>query len=452
MMGILHTVLALIVTLGILVTVHEFGHFWVARRCGVKVLRFSIGFGKPLFRWHDKQGTEYAIAWIPLGGYVSMLGEGDSPAEAHEQDQAFGNKTVWQRIAIVAAGPLANFLLAIVAYWLLFVSGTSVLAPVTGKVEAESAAARAGLLPQYEITAVDQQPVHSWQDVGLAMLSRVGDSGSLSLTVQQWQGYEQNTLNIPIQRWLSGQQEPDPLAELGITPYRPGIPAVIGRVLPDGAASAAGIKAGDLILAVDNESIRDWQHWVERIQASPGQTLTIQVERDGNITDLSLTPGRKVQADGRETGYIGAAAEPGQWPEGMVREVRYGVVESVSQAVVKTWDMIVLTLDSIRKMIVGLISVDNLSGPITIAKVASDSAKSGLESFLSFLAYISISLGVLNLLPIPVLDGGHLLFYLVEAVTGRSVPEKARQMGLRIGMVLLGSLMLIAFYNDLMRL
>ncbi|MBB1485038.1 RIP metalloprotease RseP [Oceanospirillum sediminis] len=451
-MGVLHTVLALIVTLGILVTVHEYGHFWVARRCGVKVLRFSVGFGKPLFRWHDKLGTEYVVAWIPLGGYVSMLDEREAPVDSHEQDQAFNRKSVWQRIAIVAAGPLANFILAIVAYWLLFVSGSSVLAPVTGNIALESAAARAGLQPQYEITAVDDKPVNSWQDVGLAMLSRVGDTGTLSLTVQEWQGYDQTTLRIPVNRWLTDVQEPDPLSDLGISPYRPVIPAIIGRVLDGGAASAAGLQAGDHILSVDGEEVSDWQHWVQLIQAAPEKRLTIEVERENRIEQLALTPARRMASDGRETGYIGAAAEPGQWPEGMVRQVNYGVVESVGEAVAKTSDMIVLTLDSIRKMVVGLISVDNLSGPITIAKVASDSAKGGLESFLGFLAYISISLGVLNLLPIPVLDGGHLLFYLVEAVTGRSVPERAQQFGLRIGMALLGSLMLIAFYNDLMRL
>jgi len=451
-MGVLHTVLSLIVTLGILVTVHEYGHFWVARRCGVKVLRFSVGFGRPLFRWRDKQDTEYVIAWIPLGGYVSMLDEREAPVDSQELDQASNRQSVWKRIAIVSAGPLANFALAVVTYWLLFVSGTSALAPVVGHVEPGSPAYKAGLQTEYEVISLDGEPVKSWQDVGLGMLARVGDTGTVNLGVQEWQGYQQETVRIPVDRWLVGQSEPNPLADLGISPYRPDVPAVIGRVLPGGAADASGLLAGDRILLADNVPVSDWSHWVRIVQAVPDQGLELQLERNGQRELLTLRPARKEYDDGRVIGYIGAAAQPGQWPEGMVRQVQYGVFDAVTQASIKTFDMIGLTLDSIRKMIVGLISVDNLSGPITIAKVASDSAKGGLESFLSFLAYISISLGVLNLLPIPVLDGGHLLFYLVEAVTGRAVSEKAQQFGLRVGMILLGSLMLIAFYNDLMRL
>ncbi|WP_028299196.1 RIP metalloprotease RseP [Oceanospirillum beijerinckii] len=451
-MSVLHTVLSLIVTLGILVTVHEYGHFWVARRCGVKVLRFSVGFGKPLFSWRDKQDTEYAIAWIPLGGYVSMLDEREAPVDSRDLHRAFNRQSVWKRIAIVAAGPLANFLLAIVTYWVLFASGTTVLAPVIGSVEENSAAERAGLPSQYEIISVDSEPVRSWQEVGLAMLARVGDTGEVTLGLQEWQGYRQEEVRIPIERWLTGEQEPNPLSDLGVTPYRPAIPAVIGRVIEGGAAQAAGLQVGDRILSANGEAVKDWPHWVQLVQGAADNKLELNLERDGSQQQLVLIPKSRTQGDGRVIGYIGAAAQPGEWPEGMVRSINYGIIESVGQATVKTWDMIGLTLDSIRKMIVGLISVDNLSGPITIAKVASDSAKSGLESFLMFLAYISISLGVLNLLPIPILDGGHLLFYLVEAVTGRAVPEKAQQFGLRIGMVLLGSLMLIAFYNDLMRL
>ncbi|WP_028304717.1 RIP metalloprotease RseP [Oceanospirillum maris] len=451
-MGVLHTVLALIVTLGILVTVHEYGHFWVARRCGVKVLRFSVGFGKPIYRWKDKLNTEYVIAWIPLGGYVSMLDEREGDVAEQERPFAFNQQSVWKRIAIVAAGPIANFVLAIATYWVLFVSGTSVLAPVVGAVQPSSPAYQAGIQPQTELIAVNGSPVRSWQEVGLALLSHVGDSGSIEVTTQEWQGYRQEQHRIEVDRWLSGQKEPNPIAALGITPFSPEIPALLGRVLPDGAAEAAGLKSGDQILQADEVTVKNWSHWVELIQSSPAKSLTLIIERDGQSQSLVITPRKRVLDDGREIGYIGAAAKPGEWPEGMLREVEYGVLESGVQATVKTLDMIGLTLDSIRKMVIGLISVDNLSGPITIAQVASDSAKGGLESFLGFLAYISISLGVLNLLPIPVLDGGHLLFYFIEAITGRPVPEKAQQLGLRIGMMLLASLMIIAFYNDLMRL
>ena len=451
-MGVLHTVLALIVTLGILVTVHEYGHFWVARRCGVKVLKFSVGFGKPLYRWFDKTGTEYAVAWIPLGGYVSMLDEREGNVPEEEKPYAFNQQSVWKRIAIVAAGPVANFILAVLAYWVLFFSGTSALAPVVGAVQPGSPAYEAGIQPESELISIDGEAVFSWQDAGMQLLSRVGDTGQIRIITQEWQGHRQQEHAVSVDRWLAGTKEPNPLAAIGIAPFSPHIESVIGRVLPDGAAQGAGLKVGDRIVTANGEPVVDWMHWVTLVQSSPDQQMRLEIERQGDLHSLSITPALRHLDDGREIGYIGAAAQPGQWPEGMVREVRYGVLESVSHAVTKTADMIVLTLDSIGKMVVGLISVENLSGPITIAQVASDSAKGGFESFLTFLAYISISLGVLNLLPIPVLDGGHLMFYLVEAITRRPVPEKAQQFGLRLGMMLLGGLMIIAFYNDLMRL
>lgn len=451
-MGVVHTVLALIVTLGILVTVHEYGHFWVARRCGVKVLKFSVGFGKPLYRWFDRSGTEYAIAWIPLGGYVSMLDEREGQVTEDEKPFAFNRQSVWKRIAIVAAGPLANFILAVVTYWLLFVSGTSVLAPVVGTVQPGSLAYEARIEPQSELVSIDGVPVRSWQDAGIQLLSRVGDTGEIRILTQQWQGYQQSEHRLPVERWLAGEKEPNPLTALGITPFSPHLEPVIGRVLPDGAAAQSGLQVDDRILSANGVPVDDWMHWVELVQAAPDQRLELEVARGEQTQSVSITPRARQLDNDRVVGYIGAAPKPSEWPEGMVREVQYGVIASVSQAVGKTADMILLTLDSIRKMVIGLISVDNLSGPITIAQVASDSAKGGFESFLTFLAYISISLGVLNLLPIPVLDGGHLLFYLIEAVTGRPVPEKAQQFGLRLGMMLLAGLMMIAFYNDLMRL
>ncbi|WP_346795784.1 RIP metalloprotease RseP [Halomonas sp. Bachu 37] len=451
-MGLIQNILAVIVVLGLLVTFHEFGHFWVARRCGVKVLRFSVGFGKPLWSRFDRHGTEFAVAAIPLGGYVKMLDEREAPVPAEQLDQAFNRKSVWQRIAIVSAGPLANFLLAIVAYWVLFVAGTSTVAPVVGQVQPGSPAAQAGLQQGHEITAVQEQPVRSWEDISLKLVAAIGASGELAFEARESAESTPRSYRIPVEDYLVRQNPPQPLASLGIVPWQPEFPAVLGQVVEGEAAASAGLQPGDEILSVNGEAVRDWMHFVNMVRGSAGETLTVDVSREGRRESVSLTPGRNVIEDGTEIGYIGAGVEPVSWPEEYRREIRYGPLEAVGQAISRTGDMTLLTLDAIRKMLVGLISPSNLSGPITIAQVAGDSARTGLEAFVSFLAYLSISLGVLNLLPIPVLDGGHLLYYFIEAVRGRPVSEQVQAIGLRIGLAMVGTLMLMALYFDLMRL
>nr|WP_221188467.1 sigma E protease regulator RseP [Halomonas cerina] len=447
----IQNVLAVIVVLGLLITFHEFGHFWVARRCGVKVLRFSVGFGKPIWSRRDRHDTEFAVAAIPLGGYVKMLDEREGPVDPAERHLAFNHKTVWQRIAIVAAGPLANFLLAIVAYWALFVAGTTTVVPVIGEVAPDSPAARGGLAAGQEITAVRGEAVRSWEEINLKLVAAIGADGALSVSTREGGG-EPREHRLPVQDWLVRQDPPQPLPSLGITPWRPAIPAVLDRVVEGEPAAAAGLQAGDEILTVDGRPIEDWQQFVEIVRASPGETLDLEVARDGARRELSLTPRANTLEDEATIGYIGAGVAAVDWPEEYRREVRYGPLAAVGQAVGRTGEMTVLTVDAIRKMLVGLISPSNLSGPITIARIAGDTARSGLESFIGFLAYLSISLGVLNLLPIPVLDGGHLLYYLVEVVRGRPVSEHAQAVGLRIGLALVGTLMLMALYFDLMRL
>ncbi|MDT8879997.1 sigma E protease regulator RseP [Halomonas saccharevitans] len=451
-MGLIQNVLAVIVVLGLLITFHEFGHFWVARRCGVKVLRFSVGFGKPLWSRRDRHGTEFAVAAIPLGGYVKMLDEREGPVDPAEQHLAFNNKTVWQRIAVVSAGPLANFLLAIVAYWALFVAGTTTVAPVVGSVAPDSPASQGGLVPGQEITAVQGAAVRSWEEINLKLVSAIGESGALTVAARDDATAVPRTYRLPVEDWLVRQDPPRPLATLGVTPWRPEIPAVLGQVVEGEAAAEAGLQAGDEVVAVNGEPVADWMAFVDRVRESPGETLEVAVRRDGERRSLSLTPRHRVQEAGEAIGYIGAGAEPVSWPEEYRREIRYGPLAAVGESLARTGEMTVLTLGAIRKMVVGLISPSNLSGPITIARIAGDSARSGLESFVSFLAYLSISLGVLNLLPIPVLDGGHLLYYFVEVVRGRPVSEQAQAVGLRIGLALVGTLMLMALYFDLMRL
>ncbi|SHE64301.1 regulator of sigma E protease [Modicisalibacter ilicicola DSM 19980] len=450
-MGVIQNVLAVIVVLGLLITFHEFGHFWVARRCGVKVLRFSVGFGKPLWSRFDRHGTEFAVAAIPLGGYVKMLDEREAPVAPEEQHLAFNRKNVWARIAIVVAGPLANFLLAVVAYWLLFVVGTTSVAPVIGEVAPDSPAARAGLSSGQEITAIQGDRTRTWEDVNLELISRIGLDGTLEVAAREGEASEARTYRVQVSDWLARQDPPQPLETLGVIPWRPDIPPVLGQVLEGEAAAQAGLEPGDRIVAVDGQSLDTWTAFVEVVRERPGERLSLRIERDGEVRELDLTPGRR-EAQGDPIGYIGAGVETVSWPEEYRREIRYGALASVGRSLARTADMTVLTLDSIRKMFVGLISPSNLSGPITIARIAGDTARSGLESFIGFMAYLSISLGVLNLLPIPVLDGGHLLYYLIEAARGRPVSEAAQAVGFRIGLALVGTLMLMALYFDLMRL
>ncbi|MGQ4878404.1 sigma E protease regulator RseP [Billgrantia sp. LNSP4103-1] len=451
-MGLIQNVLAVIVVLGLLITFHEFGHYWVARRCGVRVLRFSVGFGKPIWSRVDRHGTEFAVAAIPLGGYVKMLDEREAPVPHDQRHEAFNRKSVWQRIAIVAAGPVANFLLAIVAYWALFVAGTTTVAPVVGEVAPDSPASRSGLASGQEIVAVEGSAVRSWDEINLRLIAEIGHSGELAIQARDDATADAREYRLPVEDYLVRQDPPQPLATLGIAPWQPRFPAVLGQVIDGEAAAEAGLQPGDEIRAVNGNPIEEWMDFVSVVRASPGEALEVEVARGDEQLTLSLVPGTRELETGGAIGHVGAGVTPVEWPEEFRREIRYGPVAAVGQAMSRTGEMTLLTLDAIRKMLVGLISPSNLSGPITIAQMAGDTARTGLESFVSFLAYLSVSLAVLNLLPIPVLDGGHLLYYFVEAVRGRPVSERTQAVGLRIGLALVGTLMLMALYFDLMRL
>ncbi len=455
-------ILALVVTLGILVTIHEFGHFWVARRCGVKVLRFSIGFGKAIKTWVGKDGTEYVIAPIPLGGYVKMLGQDDTRTDAgslvpeSERHMAFNHKPLWQRFAIVAAGPLANFLLAIFVFWIINVSwGLRGIAPVISNVAPDSPAYTAGLRAGDEIVAVDGQPVTLWQQVTMAMLDRLGETGQMQITALPAGQVDAQEYRIPLNAWQSGTAEPDPLGSLGIIQFE--IPPVLDTIIAGGAAESAGLRTGDRIVSTDGQAITGWVQWVNIVRASPELPLNVVVERASTLQRevVVLTPAASV-ADGSRIGVIGASVMPfdlaGSLPASMRREVSYNPLTAVGPALQETWDKSVFVLDSIKKMVIGLISVKNINGPITIAQVAGETASYGLEVYLGFLAILSISLGVMNLLPIPVLDGGHLLYYTVEAIIRRPVPERIQAMGLQLGLLIIGGIMMLAIYNDVSRL
>lgn len=451
-MGLIQTLLATLVTLGILVTIHEWGHFWVARRCGVKVLRFSVGFGKPLWLKKGRDGTEYAIASIPLGGYVRMLDEREGDVPEALRNQAFNNKPVMQRIAIVAAGPIVNLLFAVLAYWFLFVWGVTSIKPVIGSVNVDSLAAQAGLLPDQVITEIDGREVRTWEEINLALVARIGDEGVLEMRAGQPEDGWLKSYSVPLSNWRVDLENESPLTAFGLKPWQPPVDPIIGQLTPDGAAQAAGLQIGDRILSVDGIVMNDWMELVSLIQGSAGQTLDFSVDRNGQQRSIKVTPGNRTDVESGSVGYIGAGVQPFEWPEEYLVDLQQGPLEALVSGVDKTAQMISLTLDSIGKMIVGVISVKNLSGPITIAKVAGASANSGLETFISFLAYLSVSLGVLNLLPIPMLDGGHLVYYFVELVRGKPVSERIQAFGMRIGMALLFSLMALAMFNDIARL
>jgi len=450
-MSALYMIVGTLVALGVLVTFHEFGHFWVARRCGVKVLRFSVGFGTPLLRWHDRQGTEFVVAAIPLGGYVKMLDEREGEVPAEQRDQSFNRKTVGQRIAIVAAGPIANFMLAMAFFWVLAMMGSQQVRPVIGAVESGSLAAQAGLVAGQEIVSIDGEATTGWSNVNLQLVRRLGESGSLQVVVREPGTTAEASHQLVLKDWLKGADEPDPIKSLGIRPWRPELPAVLAELDPKGPAQAAGLKTGDKLLALNDQAVKDWQQVVDWVRVHPEARIVVHVERDGVQLDIPLTLAARGEGKAA-TGYLGAGVKGVDWPPAMIREVSYGPLAAIGEGAKRTWTMSILTLDSLKKMLFGELSVKNLSGPITIAKVAGASAQSGVADFLNFLAYLSISLGVLNLLPIPVLDGGHLLFYLVEWVRGRPLSDRVQGWGIQIGISLVVGVMLLALVNDLGRL
>jgi len=451
-MDVLYSILLTLATLAVLVAVHEWGHFWVARRCGVKVLRFCIGFGKPLASWRDRHGTEFSVAAIPLGGYVRRLDEREGEGPAEQLDGAFNRKPVLQRIAVVSAGPLANLGLALVAYWFLFMGGESGYVPLIESVEPGSVADVAGLEPGQEIVAVDGVDTPTWQALTFRLLDRIGDSGQINFAVRYPDSDVIYESAAQVNLWLSEQEEPDLYGGLGIALFRPDATLVVAHVLEGSPTEAAGLQAGDRLLSADGVELDSWDSWVDYLRARPEIAIALEFEREGALQSTTITPERVVDEIDGEVGRIGMGPVAEEMPEELIRRFPRGPVEALVAAGERTWEITLFTLNSIKKMVMGLISPKNLSGPITIAKVATASAKSGLESYIGFLALLSVSLGVLNLLPIPVLDGGHLLFYSIELLAGRPVPEKIQALGYQLGLFMVLGIMMLALYNDFARL
>lgn len=452
-MSVFYMVLAAIIVLGPLIAIHEFGHFWVARRVGVKVMTFSIGFGPALLKWKDKKGTQYQIAAIPLGGFVRMADEREGEVPAEDLPHAFNRQPVWARMAIVAAGPLINLVFAVFLYWIIFLQGTETLRPIIGRVLPATPAALAGIETGDELLAIDGEAVTDWETINYALIDRMGDSGELRLQLRQQADGAVRNVTLTLKGFLSGK-EIDPFREVGFMPWQPDLQPVLGEVVAGGAGARQGLKAGDRVLAVDGKPIKTWQDFVEIVRVQPEQMLEATVRRGDKTLILKLTPTGEKDDQGIVRGKLGIMLQEQklEYPAAYRQSIQHGPVEALGLAVAKTGKLIMFTLESMGKMLQGLISVNNLSGPITIAKVAGQTAAMGWESLLGFMALLSVSLGVLNLLPIPVLDGGHLVYHAIEGVIGRPVSERMQMLGLRIGIALLMSLMLLAIFNDLSRL
>ncbi|ELY4321345.1 sigma E protease regulator RseP [Cronobacter turicensis] len=450
MLSILWNLAAFIIALGVLITVHEFGHFWVARKAGVRVERFSVGFGKALWRRTDRHGTEYVIALIPLGGYVKMLDERVEPVAPELRHEAFNNKTVAQRAAIIAAGPIANFLFAIFAYWLVFMMGVPGLKPVIGEITPNSIAAKAQIEPGTELKAVDGIETPDWDAVRLELVARIGDE-NVTLSIASPGDTAATDKVLDLRQWQFEPDKEDPVASLGIRPFGPKIEPVLAQVQPKSAASKAGLQAGDRIVKVDGQPLSEWSTFVTTVRDNPARPLAIEIERQGSPLSLTLIPDTKPGNDKAE-GFAGVVPKIAPLPDEYKIVRQYGPFHAITEATTKTWQLMKLTVNMLGKLLTGDVKLNNLSGPISIAQGAGMSAEFGLIYYLMFLALISVNLGIINLFPLPVLDGGHLLFLAIEKLKGGPVSERVQDFSYRIGSILLVLLMGLALFNDFSRL
>ncbi len=446
------TILAFVGAIALLVVFHEYGHYWVARRCGVKVLRFSLGFGKVLYSKRLRgSDTEWTLSAIPLGGYVKMLDEREGEVRPEELDMAFNRKPVLQRMAIVVAGPVANFLLAIVLYWMVFVLGVPGLKPIVGEITPASPAAYAQLQTGETIVSIDGETIPSWQELRWRLLDKALQQSTIGIEGINASGitlYHQLDLSAISAKDLDGEF----LDKVGLKLFRPVLLPVIGKMTADGVAQAAGVREGDVVLRADGVAVLHWEDLVGVVSSHPGRPVNLEIQRGEQMLSITLTPRSVVEA-GVTVGKIGAGPKvnEAEW-KALLNEVSYGPVAALQQSLRKTWDTSIISLKMLGKMVLGQVSMKNLSGPLTIADFAGQSAHMGLVAYLGFLALVSISLGVLNLLPVPLLDGGHLLYYVAELIKGSPVSEQAWEVGQKIGIAVLGTLMVFALYNDVNRL
>lgn len=454
MLTILWNLGAFIAALSILVTIHEYGHFWVARRCGVKVHRFSVGFGKILFKRVDRHGTEFAVAAIPLGGYVKMLDGRVDQLSEEDQQFAFDKKTVWQRIAIVAAGPIANFLLAIVVFFIMYMVGINSAKPIINGTTLNSPMSTIQTDSPFQVMSVNGQRVGDWEALNLALVGQIGENefqitiAPLTADKNKYNLEPTKTFMVSLQDWTFDPKKESIIDSLGFVPYRPSVHLEVADVAKGGAGERAGLQVGDQLVAVNGKRLNTWQEFVSQIQQHPEQSLDVRVARAGQSINLNLVPAAKENGQQITQGYIGVAPVVDEYPEAYRVKLQFSPVEAFIKGIEKTGRLTELTFNTLIKLVTGDIAVTNLSGPVAIAKGAGMSANYGIEYFLGFLGLISVNLGLMNLIPLPVLDGGHLLYYFAEVVTGKSIPERIQEIGYKIGGAILMTFMVIALLND----
>lgn len=445
------SIIGIILTLLLVIGVHEFAHFSVARLVGVKVLRFSIGFGKALFRWHDKKGTEYVIASIPLGGYVKMVDENEESVRPEDLPFAYNRQSIWKRVLIIAAGPISNLFFAFFLYWLLLVVGFVTVVPIIGSVKPDSIAQNAGLKPQQEIIRVDDRFTPDWVNIVIQLMSRAGDTNPIKLLVSNSNASTPVSYSLNIAKWYLDPLKPDPLDSIGIVPYEPTIPAQIGTIIPNSPAAQSHLQSGDRIIAVNKQKISDWMALINLVSSHPENTFNFTLIRQGKTIIQPVTVGYKRDIFFKKHGFLGITPQF-EWPKNLLRKNQYGPIAAISHAWDETNNYIHLNFLILGKMLSGKLSFKSLGGPITIFESAGTALNHGIIAFFSFVAFLSISIGIINILPIPGLDGGHLLFQCIEAITRKPLSLRIQVLFLRLGIVLLLLIFTQALINDLLRL
>lgn len=447
MQDLIIAIIGILLTIFFVVGVHEFGHFIVARACGIKVLRFSIGFGKPLYRWYDKKGTEYVLAAIPLGGYVKMLDETEGKVSKEELHLAYNRQPIYKKLAVVAMGPIANLIFAFLLYWFLFMIGFVTSKPIIGEVAPHSIAAQAQLKPQEEIISIANKRTTSWSPVVIYLITHTNDKLPVSINVQKLSSPEVTQHQLNLTQMHLDDLKPDPLTSIGITPYQPTIPSVVGETKNPNSP----LKKGDKVLSINGQHVKDWIDVIKKIYDNPDKTLEFKLERQGKIITIPVQINHKTTWLFAKHGYLGVAPDF-KWPDNLLNKIQYSPIQALSYA----WDDLVnftsLNFIILGKMLTGKISLQSLGGPITIVQIAGTSIKEGLVSFMSFLAFLSISIGIINIIPIPGLDGGHVLLQLIESIIRRPIPDKVLNIIYRLGFVFLLFLIFQALINDIMRL